>query len=98
MRELENEVLRAMALSEGEISPEDLSERVRRGAANGQRASEQAMPPVGTLKEMMEDVEKRILRRALEENGGKVARAARALGLSRAGLHKKINKYGMGSR
>ena len=38
----------------------------------------------------------RALRRALRESKGNQTKAARALGLSRFGLQKKLRRYGMG--
>jgi DNA-binding NtrC family response regulator len=43
----------------------------------------------------MDDVERWILRRTLEETGGNRTAAARKLGISREGLHKKLAKLGI---
>lgn len=45
------------------------------------------------LKHTLERVEKDILRAALDSSNGVAAQAARTLGLSKAGLHKKSHKY-----
>ena len=47
----------------------------------------------GTLKEMMEYLERLLLKRALEENDGNKTRTAKALGITREGLHKKISRF-----
>jgi len=48
------------------------------------------------LEEMpLDDVEKLLIRQALERNGGSVALAAEALGLSRSALYRRIEKHGL---
>ncbi len=88
VRELENELLRAMALSDGRIDAADLSPKLRTRASGRSAAA-------GSLREAVELFERKTLEVALEENGGKVTAAARALGLTRAGLYKKLHKYGL---
>ncbi|HEX2875447.1 MAG TPA: sigma 54-interacting transcriptional regulator [Polyangiaceae bacterium] len=105
VRELENEVQRAVIQAEGEkfITPELLSARVR---TNDVQATEQPaeLSPAddseeddgsGTLREMMDRVEKRILARTLLAHGNNKTSAARALGITREGLHKKLKGLGM---
>jgi transcriptional regulator with PAS, ATPase and Fis domain len=48
----------------------------------------------GTLKEMVEALEKSVLSQLLEKHGGNRTRAAKELGLSRYGLMKKMQRYG----
>jgi transcriptional regulator of acetoin/glycerol metabolism len=43
----------------------------------------------------VEDVEQSMIRRSLEYHGGNVTRAARSLGLSRAALYRRMEKYGI---
>jgi transcriptional regulator with GAF, ATPase, and Fis domain len=101
-RELQNELERAVALgSSGDrIGPGLLSARLR-GARRPRPAesppAETAKPdaafdgPTTTdLREAREAFEAEFIRRMLERHGGNVSRTARALGLSRAMLHKKI--------
>jgi Nif-specific regulatory protein len=49
----------------------------------------------GTLREMMDRVEKRILARTLVVHGNNKTSAAKALGITREGLHKKLKGLGM---
>jgi Nif-specific regulatory protein len=49
----------------------------------------------GTLREMMDRVEKRILARTLTAHGNNKTAAAKALGITREGLHKKLKGLGM---
>ncbi len=104
VRELENEVQRAVIQADGEtyITPELLSARVRTNdAKTPERAPE--LEPVdddaddgsGTLREMMDRVEKRILARTLLAHGNNKTSAAKALGITREGLHKKLKGLGM---
>ncbi len=90
IRELENEVQRAAALAEDRITLDDLSERLRRpaGPRTGSSGNED-------LKSQVEAFERELITHALAAQGGKVAPAARALGLTRAGLYKKLHKYGL---
>jgi len=93
VRELENEVQRlVIQLDPGEeVRPEHVSPRVRRvDTLVGEIA-----PQGTTLHEMMDEVERWILRRALEETGGNRTAAAKRLGISREGLHKKLAKLGI---
>ncbi len=104
VRELENEVQRAVIQADGEkfITPELLSARVRTNDA--QAAPNQPSPELdpaedddcsGTLREMMDRVEKRILARTLLTHGNNKTSAAKALGITREGLHKKLKGLGM---
>jgi two-component system response regulator HupR/HoxA len=85
VRELENEVERALALAEDgrPIGPEHLSERVRHGAAA-------AGTPL-TLNEAIEQLKRRMLEDALRECGSKT-RAAERLGLTRQSLQQMLRR------
>jgi Nif-specific regulatory protein len=103
VRELENEVQRAVIQAEGErfITPELLSPRVRSGSTTPAAGSSPPPPPEdddageGSLREMMDRVERRILARVLESHGGNKTAAAKSLGITREGLHKKLKNLGM---
>jgi len=94
VRELENEVQRlVIQADEGAfLTPELLSPRVRQietvllsaGAAKG------------SLKEMVDQVERHILIDALREHGNNKTAAAKTLGITREGLHKKLKQLGIG--
>ncbi len=57
--------------------------------------AEKAFVKGRTLKQMMEEVEISIIRHALSETGNNKTKAAKNLGITREGLHKKISKYGI---
>jgi Nif-specific regulatory protein len=91
IRELENEVQRlVIQVNDGDIiGPEHLSPQIRRVESLVERVA----PPKGTLKEMMEHVERWLLTQALKEHGNNKTQTAATLGITREGLHKKLSKY-----
>ncbi|MGM0574710.1 MAG: sigma 54-interacting transcriptional regulator [Myxococcota bacterium] len=104
VRQLENEVARAAILCDGEITVEDLTGTVRRGALGSERsdaAGDDADPlralglDRGALKARVERLERVVLREALERAEGNKSRVARDLGLSRAGLNMKLKRLGL---
>ena len=90
VRELENELQRAIALSDGSVAAADLSPKLHE-APPARR--ELASP--GTLRDRLEGFERAALADALAKHDGVVSAAARALGLTRAGLYKKLHKYAL---
>ncbi|MCF6228598.1 MAG: sigma 54-interacting transcriptional regulator [Planctomycetes bacterium] len=91
VRELENEVKKLVALSDGnKIDASGLSPQLRKVAVEESLADSGA-----SLKEVVESLEKRKIMEAMELTGGNKSRAAEALGLSRLGLRKKMERYGL---
>jgi len=95
IRELENEIERAHILcSEGSsISVRCLSPRVTQPLQVVTRSKDPARPP--KLKEMIDELESRVIREALEICEGNRSLTSKRLGLSRQGLINKIHKYGL---
>jgi len=95
VRELENEVLRAVALTpEGEcIRASALSERVAGGAPPPPAALASAGPVA--LKDAVAATERAVIEEALGRTGGNVSQAARELGLTRPGLYKVMERLGL---
>jgi transcriptional regulator with PAS, ATPase and Fis domain len=93
VRELENEVQRLVIQADdgGFVRPEHLSPKIRKA----ENVVGRVRPTKGTLKEMVEEVEKWILLEALREHGGNKSATAKTLGITREGLHKKLKGYGM---
>src|SRR5690606_12019029 len=93
IRELENEIQRLVIQAEpgAWIEVSDLSPRLRKIEGTLARIA----PKKGTLKEMMEQVERWLLAEALREHDNNKTRTAQSLGITREGLHKKLSKYGM---
>jgi len=73
------------------VTPELLSPRVRQVEGMLDRVK----PTKGTLKEMMEQVERWLLIEALREHQNNKTAAAKSLGITREGLHKKLRAYGL---
>ncbi|MHC4959682.1 MAG: sigma 54-interacting transcriptional regulator [Planctomycetota bacterium] len=92
VRELRNEVQRLLTLQRGAITPDLLSLPVYSGDPS-------AVPPTslpeGGLKELVENLERRIILDTMQRMSGNKTRAAALLGLSRLGLRKKIERYGL---
>ena len=86
VRELDHAVERAALMSQGgKVRPADLG--LRQGGDGG------GAPP---LEEMsLEQVEGVLIRKALARYGGNVSHAARALGLSRSALYRRMAKFGL---
>ena len=93
VRELQNEVQRlVIQLEPGAFAtPELLSLRIRQVEGLVMRAG----VAKGTLKDMMETVEKFFLLEALRDHGNNKTNAAKSLGITREGLHKKLRQYGI---
>ena len=91
VRELENEIERAIAMAGGEkiIKPVHLSEKIRTCTT---RVGDELERP-GTLKEMVRRLERTVIAETLERHGGNKTRAAKELGLSRYGLLKMAQRY-----
>jgi DNA-binding NtrC family response regulator len=82
VRELDHAVERAVLMATGDrIRPADLA--LRRGADTAR---------IDDLS--LEEVEGLLVRKAMSRFGGNVSQAARALGLSRSALYRRLEKYG----
>lgn len=102
VRELRNEVLRMIALADGdELAAAHLSPRVLRAAEEAEEhalsaASGSPLGPLsGDLKTRLETLEARIVRECLIRHRWNKTQAARELGLSRVGLRSKLTRYGL---
>ena len=91
MRELENELARAHALSGERITTADLSPAVAAGGEGG--AALAADLDSLSLKPRVERLERSLIREALGRSGNNQTKAAELLGLSRFGLQKKLKRY-----
>jgi DNA-binding NtrC family response regulator len=97
VRQLRNAAERAVVMADGEILlPQHLPTDILNppdAAADGDGAGQDAAePPMVTLEEM----EKRMIRRALRETANNVTVAAERLGIHRNTLRRKIQDYGLG--
>jgi Nif-specific regulatory protein len=94
VRELENEIQRLVIQADaGEIAGvELLSPEIRKVEA----VISDAGAAKGSLKDRVEQVEKFILLEVLREHGNNKTSAAKSLGITREGLHKKLKQLGIG--
>ena len=93
VRELENEIQRALALAAPRetLTPAHFSARLR--GAGG--AAPVAARDGETLATSLQRIEADLIRRALDEHDGRRTRTARALGVTREGLYKKMRRLGI---
>jgi transcriptional regulator with GAF, ATPase, and Fis domain len=93
VRELENEIERAVAMAEDRthIEIQNLSERI----CGRPEWAKVGLHLDGKIKTMVEALEKSVLMRTLERHRGNKSRVAQQLGLSRPGLNKKLARYGL---
>ncbi len=93
VRELENEMQRALALSEsGDLIP---AERLSGRLSEALDAIEPERLEGKTLRESLSRAESWLLRQTLDRNNGHRAATARALGITREGLYKKMKRLGI---
>ena len=106
IRELSNEVTRAVALSEplrgadgvGLIDAHALSRKVLQGPVmhdDSEASTTLGLPQHGSLQERLDRVEAVILRETLLRLRWNKTHAARELGLSRVGLRAKLQRFGL---
>ena len=86
VRELQHAVERAVILSEGNmLEPQDFF-------MNEVPDSQGEIFPVNMN---LEETEKMLIRKVVDKHGGNISRAAKELGLTRASLYRRIEKYGL---
>ena len=86
IRELQNCIEKAVILSEGTtLTAKDIQlEQAKAGT-----------PAAGTLKEVNDAEEERLVREAVLRSNGNISAAAKMLGVSRPTLYAKTKKYGL---
>ncbi|AMJ67280.1 sigma-54-dependent transcriptional regulator [Hymenobacter sp. PAMC 26628] len=91
IRELKNLVERAVLVSgHDELTPADFQQS---GAATAPFAAPGAPPVPGTL--TLDQLEAQAIRQSVAHHQGNLSRVARALGLSRGALYRRLDKYGI---
>jgi Nif-specific regulatory protein len=101
VRELRNEIERAVALArEGEsVGPGHLSAKLSTGCREADAGAASAAVATRTssdLRDARTAFEVEFITKVLREHSGNRSHAARALGISRVALHKKLKEYGVG--
>ncbi|MDO8632775.1 MAG: sigma-54 dependent transcriptional regulator [Phycisphaerales bacterium] len=95
VRELENVVERAVVLCKGRhVTVDDLPSKLLHAAAVAAGPTPGVYQPM-SLREALEEPEKRILEAALWANGWNRQLAAEQLGINRTTLYKKMKRYGL---
>ncbi|MEO7424396.1 MAG: sigma-54 dependent transcriptional regulator [Fibrobacteria bacterium] len=109
VRELENALEYALNMigERDTVLPEDLPDRIQAAAPGAEGSSAgpaqgraeglntEALPKNLLLDEAVMVLEVEWINRAMQSTGGNISQAAKALGLSRQGLHNKLAKYGI---
>ncbi len=88
VRQLQNEVRRALVLAEGEVQPEHLSADIAGRAAE--------VPGKGDLRSRLDALERQLVSEALSRFDGNQTKAAAELGISRFGLQKMVKRLAIG--
>lgn len=97
VRELQNEMERLIVLSgaENKITADMLSPKI---LELGDKTKVQGARLHGKLKDALEDLERDMIREGLRRTGWNKSKLAKELGISRAGLIMKVEKYGLDKR
>lgn len=97
VRELQNEMERVVVLAgeETKIMPEMLSPKI---IESTEKSKIQGARVHGKLKDALEDLEREMIREGLRRTGWNKSKLAKELGISRAGLIMKVEKYGLDKR
>ena len=90
IRQLENEIMRALVLCDDVMEIEHLSGVILEGSSFSMED-----PTDLAMEKQVERLKKRLIRRALEKTQGKRSKAAQILGISRYGLQKMMTRMGM---
>jgi transcriptional regulator with PAS, ATPase and Fis domain len=97
VRELQNEIERLVVLSGDEVklSEELLSPKI---SELSEKSKVQGARLQGKLKDALEELERDMIREGLRRTGWNKSKLAKELGISRAGLIMKVEKYGLDKR
>jgi transcriptional regulator with PAS, ATPase and Fis domain len=97
IRQLENEIERLVVLSgdDTKITYELLSPAIKEW---GEKTKVQGVKLQGKLKDALEEMEKTMIREGLKRTGWNKSKLAKELGISRASLIMKVEKYGLDKR
>ncbi len=91
IRQLKNAVERTVLVSTGNLL--DVEDFRRQLDQSPKMSATIVLPAVGTV--TIDQMEESMIRKALEFHDGNLSRVARSLGLSRAALYRRLEKYGI---
>ncbi|HSJ69781.1 MAG TPA: sigma-54 dependent transcriptional regulator [Anditalea sp.] len=87
IRELQHAIERAIIMAEGdELDSRDFF-------FLSSKPTNEKISNANTLN--LDDVEKNVIQKAIDKNGGNISKAAKELGLTRASLYRRLEKYGL---
>ncbi|MBC87415.1 MAG: nitrogen fixation protein NifA [Bdellovibrionaceae bacterium] len=97
VRELQNEIERLVVLAgmDQKIGPDMLSPKILEAAST---SKVQGARVHGKLKDALEELEREMIKEGLRRTGWNKSKLAKELGISRAGLIMKVEKYGLDKR
>ncbi len=91
IRELKNLVERTVLITQKDVlDQEDFNDQLQGTALRG---SSSHLPPVGSM--TIEEMEEKMIRKALDFHARNISKVAKSLGLSRAALYRRLEKYGI---
>ena len=91
IRQLRHWIERAALVSPGDLLDTDDFAAVT--DMEPREAARDSLPPVGSM--TMDEIEKAMIVKSLKHHGGNITRVAESLGLSRAALYRRFEKYGI---
>ena len=95
IRELENEIRRALLLCEGVLQPVHFSDKVQHPQLTLEMGAPLPSEAGSSLPELVRQLEETEIRRAFARSGGNKSKAAELLGISRFALQRKLDKFGI---
>ncbi len=95
VRQLRNEVQRAVAMAAGRLITPDLLSPVFGGATGAGDGAARARSRNLTLSEAVNRLEREMIESALQRASGNISQTARTLGLTRRGLYLKLDRLGI---
>ena len=97
IRELQNEIERTVVLSgnEEQITAQMLSDRITNASSESRKINNSRL---SKLKDALEELEREMIKEGLRRTGWNKSRLAKELGISRAGLIMKVEKYNLDKR
>lgn len=96
LRELKNQLQRAVLFSSnGELTTDEFSPEILQQTMTLPPGAMRSPEEAQTLADQVAMNEMQLLQKSLSENGYRKTATAKALGISRVGLYKKMRKYGM---
>jgi DNA-binding NtrC family response regulator len=91
VRQLRQWIERAVLVSDREVL--EVSDFTSTAEMEPGADAREALPAVGSM--TMDEIERAMILKSMRHHAGNVTRAAEALGLSRAALYRRIEKYGI---